>query len=488
MRVNQTYALASWVFLRGLAVVYLMAFLSLLPQAMGLWGANGILPISMFLGSAERALGAGAYWHFPTFFWLRSGDPWILACIWMGILASLFAFVGLAQGWMFLICFAAYLSFVAAGQDFLSFQWDNLLLEAGFLALFLAPWTLSLDLFVTSEPHWIVLSLFYLLIFKLMFSSGLVKLMSGDLSWRDLTALSYHYWTQPLPSVLAPFFFFMPMWAHKVCCVLMFVVELGVPFLIFVPNLRYVAAIGIVGLMLLIVISGNYAFFNWLTIVLACLLIPDSFWYKILPWSISYSPTPDFHVVVLPVFVVLIVLDLFWITRLFIPNFVQRAVLPLASIGMDYRISSPYGLFAQMTKDRPEIVIEGSDDGVNWKEYEFPFKPGPIDRRPPLAAPYQPRLDWQMWFAALNSYNQNAWLQNLMIRLLQNSPSVLSLLSHNPFPKQPPQRIRAQLYQYDFAPIEQIKKGIWWNRSLIGRFSPDLKTSLPRSGEEATGR
>jgi len=141
-----------------------------------------------------------------------------------------------------------------------------------------------------------------------------------------------------------------------------------------------------------------------------------------------------------------------------------------------------------MTKDRPEIVIEGSNDGVTWVEYEFPFKPGPIKRRLPMVAPYQPRLDWQMWFAALNTYSQNAWLQNLMIRLLQNSPSVVSLLSYNPFPKQPPQRIRAQLYQYEFTSIADIKKGVWWQRTFVGRFSPDLKTSLPRSDEWVSER
>jgi hypothetical protein len=486
--VSPTYALASWLFLRGLAVVYLMAFVSLLPQALGLWGSSGILPVSMFLNSAERALGFGAYWHFPTVFWFKSSDAWLIAFIWCGIVASLFAFVGFAQGWMFFLCYALYLSFVAGGQDFLSFQWDNLLLEVGFLALFIAPWNLSIDPFQTSEPHWIVSALVYFLIFKLMFSSGLVKLLSGDSSWRDLSALSYHYWTQPLPNILAPFFYFMPVSAHKICCVLMFIVELGTPFLIFFPTVRWMAGVAIIALMALILVSGNYAFFNWLTIVLAFFLIPDSFWYKIVPWSLNHTATPDFHIVFLPVFVVLFALNIFWLTRFILPNFVQQMFFPVASVGMDYRISSPYGLFAQMTKERPEIVIEGSMDGVTWKEYEFPFKPGPVNRRLPMVAPYQPRLDWQMWFAALNTFSQNAWLQNLMIRLLQNSPSVLSLMSYNPFPNHPPQRIRAQLYQYEFTSIEDIKKGIWWQRTLIGRFSPDLKTSLPRSGEEVNAR
>jgi hypothetical protein len=482
--VTPTYALASWLFLRGLAVVYLMAFVSLLPQALGLWGSGGILPITMFLSSAERALGFSAYWHFPTVFWLRSGDTWLIAFIWLGILSSLLALIGFAQGWMFLACYALYLSFVSGGQDFLSFQWDNLLLEVGFLALFIAPWSLAVDLFQTSEPHWIVLSLVYLLIFKLMFSSGLVKLLSGDPSWRDLTALTYHYWTQPLPNILAPFFSFMPLGLQKLSCLIMFAVELGAPFLIFFPTVRWMAGAAIIGLMFLILISGNYAFFNWLTIVLAFFLIPDSFWHHFTPWSLKYYSAPDFHISLFPIFLMLLTLNVFWLTRFILPHSIQEAFFPLASIGMDYRLSSPYGLFAQMTKDRPEIIIEGSDDGVTWKEYEFPFKPGPVNRRLPMVAPYQPRLDWQMWFAALSSFNQNAWMQNLMIRLLQNSSSVLALFSYNPFPNHPPQRVRAQLYRYEFTSFESIKKGIWWQRTLIGRFSPDLKTSQPRSSDQ----
>jgi hypothetical protein len=179
------------------------------------------------------------------------------------------------------------------------------------------------------------------------------------------------------------------------------------------------------------------------------------------------------------VFAVLFVLDVFWMTRFFMPRAVQQFFLPVASVGMDFHISSPYGLFAQMTKDRPEIVIEGSDDGETWKEYEFPYKPGPVDRRLPVVAPYQPRLDWQMWFAALGGFQQSPWLQNLMVRLLQNSPSVLSLLSYNPFPNHPPKRVRAQLYRYEFTSVSDIMAGRWWKRTLLGRFSPEIKTSLP---------
>ena len=479
-----TYALAAWIFLRGLALIYLMAFVSLLPQALGLWGSGGIMPISMFLSSAERALGYGAYWHFPTLFWARWTDSFLLTCIWLGILSSLLAFIGVAQGWMLLSCFILYLSFVSAGQDFLSFQWDNLLLETGFLALFIAPWGIGIQLFQASEPHWLAVTLMHLLLFKLMFSSGLVKLLSGDPSWRDLSALSYHYWTQPLPNVLAPFFHFLPMWLHKVCCILLFVVELIVPVFVFFPSLRWMAALGTVLLMLLILVSGNYAFFNWLTIALTVFLIPDAWWSKVLPWTITVTPASDFLPGIWFVFAVIFMLNLFWLTRFFLPSAIHQFFLPVASIGLDYRISSPYGLFASMTKDRPEIVIEGSDDGENWKEYEFPYKPGPVTRRLPTVAPYQPRLDWQMWFAALGSFQQSPWLQNLMIRLLQNSPSVLYLFSHNPFPDHPPKRVRAQLYRYEFTSVADILKGVWWKRTLLGRYSPELKTSLPPPDEE----
>lgn len=483
LRKDESYSLSSWIFLRWLGLIYFAAFLSLFFQVPGLFGSKGISPIQEFLRSAFGFLGSEAYFRFPGLFWISASDTTLVFISALGVLASLAVLFRFFEGWSLLICYLCYLSFSTSGQDFLSFQWDSLLLEAGFISLFAASFRRSAE---HKEPDRFVRWLFLLLLFKLIFLSGVVKLQSGDPSWRDLTALTYHYWTQPIPNSIAPFLHAAPVFFHRICTGLVLVVELVFPFLIFFPRFRYLAAISFVALSLLILSTGNYAFFNWLTISLTFWLLPNSFWLRFFSRLSKILPRPEQGVaqtnliknqsrkiiwLTLPIYF----LTLFWSTRWFLPASVTDLVMPIAQWGVHFRVSQPYGLFATMTKARGEISIEGSADGSEWKAYEFKFKPDSLLKSPPFVAPHQPRLDWQMWFAALGRYEDSPWLQNLLVRLLQGSDEVEALFAHNPFEDKPPKFIRTSLALYRFAePNEIISTGVWWNRQELGQFGPTL--------------
>lgn len=482
-----SYALSAWLFTRFLALIYLIAFLSLLVQARGLWGSQGVLPVKDYLGTVRQAVEQPArVLRFPTLFWLSGSDQALTGAAICGAVFATAALVGWAPGWMLLLCYVFYLSYMTAGQEFLSFQWDSLLLEAGLLALLVSPWNpLVWRPFAAPEPHWAARGLFYLLLFKLMFLSGAAKLLSGDRVWRDLSALTYHYWTQPLPTPLAPFANALPTSLHRLSAALMFAIELGCPFLIFWPRTRLLAAAGFSALSVLILLTGNYTFFNYLTLALCLWLVPDSWWRPLLdrlhlPVEVAgASPALaswPFTAVMFGVAAPLAGLSLFWCARAFLPPTADRALTPVLQALQPFHVSSPYGLFATMTTTRPEIVIEGSDDGREWREYEFKYKPGGLYRRPPWIAPFQPRLDWQMWFAALGSFRQSPWLQNLLLRLFEGSPDVLGFFTWNPFPDAPPRLLRLRLYQYEFArPAQILSSGQWWTRRLVGDYSPTFE-------------
>lgn len=475
-----TYALSAWFFARLIALIYCVAFVSVAVQARGLWGSRGILPISSYLEAVEMQTDLHRYWQLPSLFWFNSADSFLTGAAWAGAVCALLAFAGFAQGWMLLFCFLLYLSFVTAGQDFMSFQWDSLLLEAGFLALFAAPWALRFEFFTAFEPHWTVRAMFYLLIFKLMFLSGAVKILSGDPAWRDFSAMGYHYWTQPLPNPVSPFMHSLPAWYHKAETLLTFLIELGFPFLILVPRLRIWAGVGFVGLSAAIFFSGNYTFFNLLTMVLCLWLVPDQWWEPLvrsLPFKIEEAPSSVFaHPMPSAALSVLALLSLYWCTRFWIGERANAYLWPVMRTVQGFHISNPYGLFATMTKSRPEIIFEGSFDAAEWKEYDFIYKPGNLYHTPPVVAPHQPRLDWQMWFAALGSFRENYWFQNLMVRMLENSPEVMAFFSVNPFEDKPPRFLRARLYNYTFASPSEIRnEGRWWHRELIGEYSPVIK-------------
>jgi Lipase maturation factor len=321
-------------------------------------------------------------------------------------------------------------------------------------------------------------------LFRFMFMSGVVKLMSGDPNWRGLSALSYHFLTQPLPTPLAWYAARLPPALLKVANGGVFVIELIVPFLIFCPRrLRFFAGFGILLLQSFILVTGNYNWFNLQTMLLCLTLFDDAALRKMSPGRLLWlmqargkSPTPGRAATVLVSAVALLMVfcSLVEMDERFGGDS-PEAALAVDSFFEPLHIVSPYGLFAVMTTSRDEIVIEGSYDGVEWREYEFRYKPGDLKRRPPWNIPHQPRLDWQMWFAALDDPQRLPWFSRFLVRLLENEPSVTALLESNPFPGKPPTYVRAQFYDYTYADRAEHAAGQWWDRRLLGLYFPEAR-------------
>jgi predicted DCC family thiol-disulfide oxidoreductase YuxK len=488
--VPESYALSRWLFMRWLGVVYLIAFASFWAQLRGLIGARGILPAARFLSVIARDFGSERYQLFPTLAWLDSSDRFLGFLAAGGVVFSLLIILGmaarpsLAGAWIF------YLSLVTVGGDFMSFQWDILLLEAGFLAIFLAPWTWLEPPWRpsrTSPPSRTVLWLLRWLLFRLLLLSGTVKLQSGDASWRRLTALEYHYYTQPLPTPIAWYMYQLPAWFQQLSVVFMFAVEIGVPFLIFFPRrLRLTGAALMAALQILIALTGNYTFFNLLTLVLCLLLLDDAFLARFVPRRLAERIASGASGPVRrsrlgrAVTAALAVVILTASGAELAGRFLGAAAAPRPARHLlgrlePFHIVNGYGLFAVMTTSRLEIIVQGSNDGTTWQDYEFKYKPGDVKRPPPWVAPLQPRLDWQMWFAALGNFQENPWFVNFMARLLEGSPEVLALLERNPFPVAPPRYVRALVYDYHFTDFaERHATGASWRRELKGMYFPDV--------------
>jgi lipase maturation factor 1 len=456
-------AKVEWLFLRLLAAIYFAAFASLALQITGLMGSRGILPVSGYLGAVSRFLGARAYWQAPTILWLAHGDRFLQVLCWAGAVISVLLFSALLAGYLerfsLIVLYVLYLSLCTAGQDFLSFQWDSLLLETGFLAIFLG----------NSK---IVVLLFRWLLFRLMFLSGAVKLTSHDPVWRDWTALAFHYMTQPLPTPLAWYMYQLPLGLQRFSTAFTLFIELLVPFLFFAPRLwRFAGAALAILLQVLIFLTGNYTFFNLLTMSLCLFLLDD---YALQKLRLRARIVRTSRLVAIAAAAVILGLSVSGLWQMFFPSSLEpeSAVERFAA---PYQIANTYGLFASMTTTRPEIVIQGSKDGETWLDYEFPFKPGDLRRAPRWAAPYQPRLDWQMWFAALSDYRSSPWFTNFMVRLLQGSPAVVGLLARNPFPNGPPKYVRAELFDYSFTDFATRRStGQWWARQPRGLYFPRI--------------
>jgi len=473
------YDVARSIFLRMLGAIYLIAFLSWWTQIPGLIGSTGLLPAADFLKMVHEEYGVRGYLMAPTLAWLYPTDGFISGLAVAGVVAAVLVVLNFATGPMLLAAWVLYLSQVSIGQEFMSFQWDSLLLETGFLAIFLAPWKLRIRAGAAS-PSTAVVWLLRWLMFRFMFSSGVVKLLGGDPSWRDLTALTYHYETQPLPTVMGWYLHQMPVWFHKASTLSMFVVELAAPFLIFASRrFRIVGACLVASLQLVIFLTGNYTYFNLLTIAL-CIPLLDDRWFETLmrkhggePARVSARMRPGWQRAGIALLTVLIVWASIYRTAerygYALPGASETLLFPVAAL----HIVGGYGLFQHMTKERMEIAIEGSNDGDRWLVYEFRYKPGDLAAAPKWVQPHQPRLDWQMWFAALGSYRNNPWLVTLLRRLLEGSPEALRLLATNPFPKGPPRYARAVMYQYHFTTItERRETGNWWKREELGLYFP----------------
>ena len=477
------------VFTRALGVVYLIAFLSLRVQILGLFGSTGILPIGEYLTAVAERFGGTRWDVLPTLLWLGASDAVLLRLCDAGVVLAALAAAGIAPGPSLLALWTLYLAFVSAGRVFLSFQWDMLLLETGLLAVFVAPWAVWPRLDATREPSRLGVWLLRWLLFRLMFASGVVKLLHDDPSmptWHDLTALAYHYETQCLPPWTAWYAHHLPLWWHRVSCALMFVIELGVPFLIFGPRAaRLIAAVAFIGFQLLIVVTGNYTFFNWLTMALALVLCDDRALAAVLPGRggnasavLPHPPPGRLRTAVgVPLMLVLLVASAATFARQMGGGEAPPALArPLLQRLAPLRSVNGYGLFARMTTVRNEIVIEGSDDGTTWLPYEMPWKPGDVTRRPTFVAPHQPRLDWQMWFAALTPYRSNPeqWFARLLGRVLEGEPSVLALFAANPFPNAPPRFVRAVVWEYRFSTPGDAS-GAWWRREWRGVYAPTIQ-------------
>lgn len=476
----RSYRLGTALFVRGLGLVYLIAFASLWVQVEGLIGERGLLPITELLARVGELLGAERYWRLPTLLWLGSGDAALHLLCAAGVAAS----AALLLGWLPLPTLGAlwvlWLSLVTAGQTFLAFQWDNLLLEAGLLALLVAPVTVRLRLDDPPEPppwgRWLL----WWLVVRLQVSSGWVKLASGDPTWRDLTALAVHYETQPLPTWIGWLAHQLPAGWHRLSTAAMFAIELLVPWLVFTETrLRRVAALAMMALQLLIALTGNYTYFNLLTVLLCLPLLDDDFWPALLRATAPATvppPSAPWRRGTLPLATVLFSLSLLQAAATTgIWHHVPRPVLAPLEWARPLRSINGYGLFAVMTTERPEIVVEGSLDGEEWRPYSFRWKPGPLDRRPRFVAPHQPRLDWQMWFAALSDYRSTPWMGRLLERLLDGEPTVLDLLATDPFDGARPRLVRARLYRYRFTDWQTLRReGRWWRRELLGPYSPVL--------------
>ncbi|MEY2585899.1 MAG: hypothetical protein QOD80_1925 [Verrucomicrobiota bacterium] len=479
-----TYFRTRDLFLRSLGAIYLIAFVSLWLQIDGLVGEHGILPIAQHLQLAREQLGSNAFFLLPTLCWFNSSNVFLHLLCGAGAVISILLMARLAPVLSLTLLFVFYLSLTIAGQTFLSFQWDILLLETGFLAIFFAPWQWRMRADGAAPLSRFGLLLLKLLLFKLMLMSGVVKLTSGDNSWWDLTALDYHYWTQPLPTGLGWWADQHPEWFKKFSVAFCLVVEIVAPFFIWAPRrLRHVTAVSLIGLQIAIAATGNYCFFNLLTIALCLLLFDDGFWSRMVgrdsdepkrnisSGSTESRPTKFAAIAVL---VITLPINVMLIFSAFKPDAEwPRPIAAMAGSLESFRIINGYGLFRVMTKSRPEIVIEGSADGVEWRPYEFRWKPGAIDTAPGWVAPHQPRLDWQMWFAALGSYRHNPWFVSLLERLLHNTPEVTRLLARNPFPDAPPNYVRAKLFDYRFTSAEERRATrAWWKREERGDYVP----------------
>ena len=483
-----TAARANWTFLRLLGFVYVVAFWSLSRQVTGLIGAEGLLPAHAYMDSARafvaaHDIGLDRYRLLPTLCWIGASDAFLRALTFAGIGLGALLVAGVLPAVVLPLLWIDYLSLSVVAREFLSYQWDALLLEAGLLAIFVAPLVLVERARSPVAPPRLGVWLMLWLVFRLMFGSGVVKLASGDPTWRNLTAMTFHYETQPIPTPLAWYAHQLPLWFQKVSTAATLGIELIAPFFIAGPRrLRTIAFAVLVALQLLVAITGNYAFFNILSASLCVYLLADR--ESVVAGRLFQSGRfvqrfRDALLVAVAIVIVPISVTMF-AARIGIALPIYPLIAPVAEFIEPLRSVNTYGLFAVMTTTRPEIVVEGSTDGERWEPYEFAYKAGDVRRPPPWVAPHQPRLDWQMWFAALGDASGDQWFQRFCQRLLAGAPDVLQLMAHDPFAGRPPRFVRAVLYRYHYAPADEHRRGIWWTRERLGDYMPPMSADRPQ--------
>ncbi len=522
----QSRLIPRWIFLRALGFIYFSAFCALVFQIRGLIGPEGILPASRYLAAVAGAMGVSRFWFAPSLFWISAGSHAMMAVTWIGLIASAAAFLNLWPRLSFLVCWVCFLSFVSTAQVFSGYQSDGMLLEAGFIALFFVPRGMLPGWGANSPPSRASLFLLLWEWFRIYFESGMVKLLSGDTEWRHLTAMDQYYQNGPLPTWIGWYVQHLPHWFQVFTAGATLGMELGLVLMLFFPRrVRIVCFCIVTPWEIGVILTANYAFLNYLVLSLGFLLLDDRALMRLLPqrWRpphpiavpepvreeqtpLSILSVPEaspaaaktsleqsseinstwrsrlarhLHALSLAVSAVMLT----WIAY---DTTAEMIAIPMGRMGSifaepvaaldPFRIANQYGLFAVMTRGRYEIEFQGSNDGANWTPYPFQYKPQALNQPPGIYAPYQPRFDWNLWFASLGDWQQNEDLVPLTEeRLLLGDPAVLSLFKSDPFPQAPPRYVRAVLWQYWFTTMaEKRQTGDWWRRQLVGLYAPEL--------------
>jgi lipase maturation factor 1 len=516
--------LVRWVFLRGLGLIYFSAFFPLLFQIRGLLGPDGLLPAGEYLQQVTRATGAARFWYAPTLLWFSSSSHMLMALCWTGLIASVLVVVNLWPRAMLLVCFVCFLSFVTGASEFSGYQSDGMLLEAGFISLFLAPPGLRPRL--GSEHPPVRASSFLLLWewFRIYFESGVVKLASGDPEWRHFTAMDEYYQNGPLPTWIGWYVQHLPHWFHAATAFGTLALELGLAWMGFLPRRwRIVCFFIVTPWQIGVILTANYTFLNYLVLLLGVFLLDDRFVVRFVPqkWRARLMPrlgvgaadeeraadeepsilgksresksvetpptygsgvrdfiTRQWGFVTLALNTVVLGWLFYASTTPMVLMLWREAPLPMSPVVAlePLRIADRYGLFAVMTRGRYEIEFQGSNDGQNWLTYPFRFKPQDPRKAPGIYAPYQPRFEWNLWFASLGVWRSNVFVPRTEGRLLEGSKDVLALFAANPFPQSPPRQVRAVIWQYWFSTSqEKREQGIWWTRKWLGLYAPTLQ-------------
>ncbi|MGH9655415.1 MAG: lipase maturation factor family protein [Bryobacteraceae bacterium] len=463
------YWLTRLLLYRGLGIICLIAFLVVLNQFKPLLGEHGLLPVQLFVKQVS-------FRQAPSLFYLFPRDSAFTVAAWIGLILSCLVIAGIPQRFgtgfiaaVWIAIYILYLSFVNVGQTFYAFGWESILLEACFFAVFMGGSNVA--------PPQISVWFFRWLLFRVMFGAGLIKLR-GDPCWRHLTCLDYYYQTQPMPNPLSWYFHWAPRWLNRGGVLFNHFAELLIPFLLFLPQpIAGIAGLITILFQLTIIASGNLAWLNWLTIVLAFSTLDGKFFHAAAPVLHSAGPTLKFANIGMLVLVALMSIPV-------VVNMISSRQIMNTSFNSLHLVGS-YGAFGSITRTRYEVIVEGTSDSVitpanQWREYEFKGKPGDVNYRPPQIAPYHLRLDWLMWFAAMGSYQNYPWFVNFMAKLLENDRAVLGLLRKNPFPNAPPKYVRAMLYEYRFTtPEERKRTGAWWVRTPAGSYFPPVSLQTP---------
>ena len=469
--------LPRWLFLRALGVIYFSAFYSLAFQIRGLIGPKGILPADQYLQAVAHSLGhARGIWFAPTLFWLSSSSHMLIAVCCFGMAASLLLIFNVWPRGMLFACFLCFLSFVTAAQDFSSYQSDGMLLEAGFIALFFAPPGLRPRLGLPSPPSRASLFLLQWEWFRIYFESGVAKIAGGDPEWRQFTAMDNYYQDGPLPTWIGWYVQHLPHWFHASSAFATLALELVLVWMLFLPRRwRILCFLIVTPWEVGVILTANYTFLNYLVLVLGFLLIDDRFlqrflpakWRSLLPQTLPASSQETSHAAAGAVQLAFKSLKLtgaaiflswiFYATTAELFWMFSTLPFPTAPIAAlePFRIANRYGLFGIMTRGRYEIEFQGSDDGNNWTPYPFRYKPQDVAQAPGIYAPYQPRFDWNLWFASLGSWREYSIVPRTEVLLLSNDPDVLGLFAANPFPQQPPRQVRAVIWQYWFTSMSE---------------------------------